>query len=524
MNQTSVFKQLLSLSRDSIIYGLSVVVSQFVGFLLVPVYTNLLGTEGYGVIEVLSTTVAVLGIVLGMGFTTALLRFYSNREDEEGKRTVASTAVVILMATSLVALLVLELSAGPISSLIYDPKRDCSHDTTYFRIIFLSLFFNEGIAIALTVFRARREPAKYAIASVSQFLLAVTLNLVFVVGLHKGIVGVLYAELLTTACMYVVLMTSLLRRVGIRLSRHELKSMLTYGLPLVPSGLGGWMLVMADRWILLRLMDTNSVGVYSLGYKFGMVIQGILVGPIQLAWLPFLFATARQDKARETYTRVFTYFLLVALFAALALSALGEELVVVMARPEFHDAHKVIPLVALSYVLYGCYFQLAAGIYLEGKTKYMALLMGVGAVVNVALNFALIPHYGIMGSAVATLIAYALLPVGAYVISQRYYRIDYEWDRVIKVVLVVVLIYVASIFVGSAIGSLVTTKWPKVLIGGGLKVLLLLAYPILLYAIRFFRPEEVRLAKQLIRSAPAYVAGRLGRKPSFPDGPGNVGQ
>ena len=528
MKQTSVFKQLLSLSRDSIIYGLSVVISQFVGFLLIPVYTRRLGTTGYGVVEVLNTTAAVLGIIIGMGFTTALLRHYCSREDEEGKRTVASTAVVFLMATSLVVLLALELAAGHIASLIF-PSAELftpAEYTKFFRIAFVSLFFNEGIAIALTVFRARGEPTKYAMASISQFLLAVTLNLVFVVALRKGVVGVLYADLVTTACLYIVLMTSLVRRVGIRLSRHELKSMLIYGLPLVPSGLGGWMLVMADRWILVRLLGTDPVGVYSLGYKIGMVIQGILVGPVQLAWLPFLFATASQEKARETYARVFTYFLLVALLAALAISTLAKEVLMVMAAPAFRDAYKVIPLVALSYVLYGCYFQIAAGIYLEGKTKHMAVLMGVAAVLNVALNFALIPHYGIMGSAVATLIGYALLPVGAYVISQRYYRINYEWGRVIKMVLVVTIIYAASVFVGlsySTLHSHMSATYAHMIVGVW-KVLLLLCYPVLLYAIRFFRPEEILLVKQAVRTASGYVLRRLGKKPSSPDGPGNVGE
>lgn len=534
MKQTSVFRQLLSLSRDSVIYGISVVISQFVGFTLIPVYTKVLKDTGYGAVEILNTTETVLGLILAMGFTTALLRFYSSREDEESKRTVASTAVVFLAATSLVVLLALELAAGPISSLIFRSSGTftSAEYTRFFRLIFLSTFFNGGIGIALTVFRARGEPTKYAITSVVQFVMAVSLNLLFVIGLHKGVVGVMYAELITTASLYVVLMTSLVRRVGIRLSRHELKAMLNYGLPLVPTGIGSWMLVMADRWLLARLVWKTApgglvngalqdwvigqVGVYSLGYKFGMVIQGVLVGPIQLAWLPFLFATAKQDKARETYTRVFTYFLLAALLIALAISALAKELIAVMADPSFYEAYKVIPLVALSYVLYGCYYQLAAGMYLEGKTNHMAVLMGVAAVLNVALNFALIPHYGIMGSAVATLVAYALLPVGAYVISQRYYHVDYEWGRVSKMVLVVAVIYAASVFVGSAVHSL--------LISGGVKVLLLLTYPVLLYAVGFFRHEEIDLVRQFVRSALAWVGRRLGRKPSSPDGPGNVGR
>ncbi len=453
-SQQSVFKQVFSLSRDSIIYGLSTVLSQFIGFLLVPVYTRRLGTEGYGVIELLNTTSAVLGITLGMGVATAMLRFYAGREDEEGKRRVASTAVLFLMATSLAALILLEIFAGPISSLVLrDPGRDRSQDPYFFRILFVSLFFNQGINTVLTVYRARGTPVRYAAASIAQFVMAVSLNIVFVLVLHKGVLGVLYSELITCGILYTLLMGSLLRRVGVRISRQKLRAMLAYGVPLIPSGLAGWMLVMADRWILTGLMGIGPAGVYSLGFKFGMVIQGILVGPMQLAWLPFLFSTALKPRAGETYTRVFTYFLAVALFAAVALSALGEELVLVMATSPFHSARNVIPLVALSYVLYGCYFQMAAGIYIEGKTVNTALLTISGAVVKVALSYVLIPPLGIMGAGVATLIGYAVLPVGAYFISQRYYPIKYEWGRVVKLVLVAAVVFAACLAAAAGVRS-----------------------------------------------------------------------
>ncbi len=452
MSQPSVFRQVFSLSKDSIIYGLSTVLSQFVGFLLVPVYTVKLGTQGYGVIEVLSTTGSVLGIILAMGVGTAMLRFYAGREDEDGRKRVASTAVIFLAVTGLVALVVLELAAGPISSVILsDRTRDRSQDPFFFRLLFVSLFLNGGVDIALTVFRARGAPVRYAAASVTQFVMHVSLNILFVVGLNRGVEGVLYSQAITAAILYVVLMGTLLRRVGVRVHWPDLKAMLDYGLPLIPSGLGAWILVMADRWILMGLMGAGPTGVYSLGYKFGMVIQGILVGPIQLAWLPFLFSSAYKPGASATYTRIFTYFLAVALFAALALSALGEELVLAMATSPFHNAYKVIPLVALSYVLYGCYFQMAAGIYIEGKTRKSATLMVTGAVVNVGLCFALVPHFGIVGAGVATLVAYAILPVGAYFFARPYYPIAYEWGRVVKVVLAAAVIFAGCLAVGAGV-------------------------------------------------------------------------
>jgi O-antigen/teichoic acid export membrane protein len=522
MNQTSVLRQLFSLSRDSIVYGLSLAISQFVGFLLIPLYTSYLTPAHYGTLEILSITSSLLGMVVAMGLASALIRSYLKCEDQQGKQVVVSTVLVFLTVTSLLFMLVLQLLAGHISTLLFDS----SEYTTYFRIIFLSMFFNEGSTIALAVFRAKGQPIRYAAAAICQFVLSVVLNIVFVVGLEMGVEGILYAGLITAVFVYIVLMANLVRQVGTKLSGHQLKMLLAFGLPLVPSNVGGWILTMADRYFLQLLSTSQEVGLYSLGYKLGMVILALLVGPFQLAWLPFLFSSAKEKRAAETYSRVFTYFVLVALFAALVISILAREILMVMSTPAFHDAYKVVPLVAASYVLWGCHYILAVGIYLEGKTKYLAVLVGGAAILNLGLNYLLIPGYGMMGAATATLVCYALLPVGAYLVSRRYYVVNYEWGRVAKVVLLVTLIYVASIFVDrsySAMHSHMSATYAHVIVGG-LKLLLLLCYPVLLYSIRFFRAEEIHIIRTLVRTAPGYLVRKLGRKPDSHDGSADGGQ
>jgi len=103
-----------------------------------------------------------------------------------------------------------------------------------------------------------------------------------------------------------------------------------------------------------------------------------------------MFSIAKESNTREIYSRVLTYFVLVAMFVVLALSALSKELVAVMSTPAFHDAYKVVHLIALSYTFYGCYYVLAVGINLEGKTKYVALVAMGAALLNLGLNYWLI--------------------------------------------------------------------------------------------------------------------------------------
>ena len=232
-----------------------------------------------------------------------------------------------------------------------------------------------------------------------------------------------------------------------------------------------------------------------------MVMQALLIIPFELAWIPFMLSVAKRDDAKQIYSSVLTYFLLIGVFIALALSVLSREVIAIMATPPFHDAYKVVPLIAFSYLLFGCYLILQAGIYIEGKTKYVPLIVGAGAVLNLGLNYLLIPSYGMMGAATATLLSYLLLPVAMLFVAGKYYPIRYEFDRIIKIVLAAVPIYVGCMFVST--GSL--------LIEGLIKLIILATYPALLYVLRLPKPQELEKIKQLFHQAPRYIAVKLGR-------------
>jgi len=496
-----MFRQLLRLSRHSIVYGLGATASRVVAFFLIPVYTRYLTPADYGDLEIFQTTLSILSIIFAMGLAAALFRSYFDYDDEEKRKTVVGTVFLFLTGTSLLFLLILMALAGNFSALFFGSIEYAF----YFRVIFLTVFFDVGILIAFSVFRAREESKKYAIFTLIRFLTAVGLNILFVVVLHKGVLGILLGGLIATCLLYAILLRSIIKNAKLTFSIAELKEMLSFGLPLVPAGLAGWIMTMADRYFLQFLSTSTELGIYSVGYKFGFIVQGLIGAPFSLAWVPFLWSTAKEKNAKEIFSAVLTYFVLVGMAVALVLSVLSKEVLEVMAAPAFYGAYKVLPLIAVSYVLFGCYQILAAGITLEKKTKYIALIVGVGAAVNLGLNYLLIPGYGMMGAAVATLIAYLVLPVGSYFASKRYYPIKYEWGRVAKIFLAAALVYAGSIFITG--GSLLITAL--------LKLLSLLGFPLLLFAFRFFKPEEIQKAKEIFRAVPGYVKLRWAKKGLF---------
>jgi O-antigen/teichoic acid export membrane protein len=496
-----MFRQLLRLAKHSITYGLGAAMSGVVAFFLIPVYTRYLTPADYGGLEIFQTTLSILSIIFVMGLTTALFRSYFNYDNEEKRKTVVGTTFLFLTGTSALFLLILMALAGDFSALLFGSVEYA----VYFRVIFLTSFFDVGIVIAFSVFRAREESKKYAIFALVRFLAAAGLNILFVVVLHKGVLGILLGGLIAAFLLYSILLRDIIKNAKLRFSIAELKEMLSFGLPLVPAGLAAWIMTMADRYFLQFLSTSQELGLYSLGYKFGMVVQALIVGPIILAWGPFFWSVTKEKNAKEIYSSVLTYFALVGMAVALVLSVLSKEILVIMTTPPFYGAYKVIPLIAVSYVLYGCYQILSPGILLERKTKYLAFIVGFGAAVNLGLNYLLIPSYGMMGAAVATVISYLLLPIGSYFVSRRYYPIKYEWGRVAKIFIAAALVFVGSLFI----------KNDSTIIAGLFKLLSLLGFPLLLFAFRFFKPEEIQKTKEIFRAAPGYVKRKWVNKGIF---------
>jgi O-antigen/teichoic acid export membrane protein len=214
---------------------------------------------------------------------------YFNYDDEEKRKTVVGTTFIFLTGTSFLFLLILMAFTDNFSALLFGSVEY----VFYFRVIFLTLFFDGGILTALSVLRAREESKKYTTFVLIRFLVTAGLNILFVLVLHKGVLGILLGGLIAAFLLYSISLRSIIKNAKLSFSIAELKEMLNFGLPLVPAGLAAWIMTMGDRYFLQFLSNLTELSLYSLGYKFGLVIQLLIVGPFNLAWAPFLLSIAK---------------------------------------------------------------------------------------------------------------------------------------------------------------------------------------------------------------------------------------
>ena len=156
---------------------------------------------------------------------------------------------------------------------------------------------------------------------------------------------------------------------------------------------------------------------------------------------------------------------------------------------QFLSGLPIIPIILLAYLFNGLYMNFIAGIYIEEKTQYFPLITGLGAFVNVLVNFTLIPRIGIMGAAWATLASYVVMAGGLFIVSQKFYRIDYEYKKIAKVF---ALIFISGI----AYYYLISNE----LLSIGIKIIIAVGFVSALFILKVVEKEEFIKVLSLFKS------------------------
>jgi O-antigen/teichoic acid export membrane protein/glycosyltransferase involved in cell wall biosynthesis len=474
----SIFDQVTRLGKQSAIYGLGGLVSRILAVVLLPLYTTYLSTEDYGKIETLVAASSVLAIVLKLGFSSAFFRFYFDAKDDEGRTRVVRTSFWFTMVSATAGLIVACLLASQISDLL---QLGSEEDLVYAAAVGLWAGMNYEQMSAL--FRAEERSVGYVTASLANVLITVGATVLLVVVLDEGPLGVLVGNFIGTLCVYFVLLAYRRYQLGLEFDRGLFRAMNKFGMPLVPAALALWAVNFIDRLFIAVYKDQSEVGVYSVAVRVSSALVFLMIA-FRTAWPAFAYSIDDDSHARRTYSYVLTYVVFVTSWVALGFGVLAPWIVRLLAgNPSFYRAADAVPLLAFAGAAYTAYTVMAIGSGRARKTQWNWVIAAVAAAVNVGLNVILIPPYGMIGAAIATVAAYVALFVGMVVYSQEVYYVAYQWRRVITAAAAAVVLTVLG----------VALNVPLVV-----AILLVLVYPFLLIPLGFYLPAELRRLKRLV--------------------------
>jgi O-antigen/teichoic acid export membrane protein len=472
-----MLERLKELLRHSAIYGLGSVVARILGVLLLPLYTRYLSPGDYGLIETLVALSAVLAALVAQGMKSAFFRFYFDSAEEERRLLVVRTAFWYVFAAATVVLVLGVALARPVSWLLFGTDDHAGLVTAAFVGLWAAMNYEQMTSL----FRVEQRSTAYVTATLANVVLTIVATVLLVVVLDRGPLGVIVGNFTGTLLVYAALLAHSRQRLGLQFDRSLYRAMNRFGLPLVPSALALWLTNFSDRFFLVKLADPHEVGLYSIGVRVASAIL-LLLTAFRLAWPAFAYSIDDDREAQRTYSFVLTYVVFVTCWLALALGLLAPWIVRLITTRPFYPAQNVVAPLAFGAAAFGAYVVVQIGTGRARRTGSNWLVTGLGALVNVGLNLALIPSFGRVGAAVATVAAYTLLFLAMAWRANRVFPVAYQWRRVATLALAAVALTVLGKAVNAPLAAAVA---------------LTVGYPLVLALLGFYLPAERRRLRRL---------------------------
>jgi O-antigen/teichoic acid export membrane protein len=478
--------RIFKLGKEAAVYGLSSIVGRFLNFLLVPFYTNYLAKAEYGVVSNVYAYIAFAFVIYGYGMDSAYMRFVASAESGDKKQTL-SIPYYSLLLTSILLSLGIHFYAPAISEVI-----GAEGHANLIQYAGWILFFDTLVIVPFAYLRMTNRAKMFAGLRILNIIINVVLTIMMLAFFKMKLEAVFIANLIASAATALMLAWIALPQLTLKLSGRLFKEMLGFGFPYIPAGLAGIAIQVIDRPIVKALTDNATLGVYQANYRLGVLMM-LVVGMFDYAWRPFFLTHARDEDAPKLFSKVFTYLVTLLMFVFVTGSFFVEDVVRIkffgryFIHPDYWGGLSIVPIVLMAYVFTGAYVNFVVGVYLEKKTKYLPYATGAGALVNVVVNFALIPKFGITGAAIATLLSYVVMAIGIYFPSQRLYHVEYEWGRLSRVVLAACAIVVAVLLLGLQ---------PASAFGIGVKLGATALFVLLVVVLKIFDAADIRETKE----------------------------
>ncbi len=490
-----MFDKIRRLGSDTAVYGVSTIIGRLLTFFLTPIYANVLPPSDLGIVATVYACIAFLNVVYGFGMESAFFKFASTNE-HGGERENFSVPLVAVAISSVVLSLIIVLFAPSFSALLGVGEYR-SAIVWYAAII---LLLDALAVIPFAALRLERKAKQFAAIRLTGIVVHVVATLIMIIPLRMGIEGIFLSNILASTVVLVLLLPILISRLSWRWNGVLFSKLLDFGLPTVPAGLAAMVVQVIDRPILLSLTDSATVGVYQANYRLGIFMM-LVVSTFDFAWRPFFLSHAKEDDAKPLFARVFTYLVLFMSFIFLVVSFFISDSVQwpvffgrsLLPQPYWIGLH-IVPIILLGYLFLGMCHALVAGIYIEKRTRFLPWIAAAGAIINIVANYVLIPLSSLTGAAFATLLSYLGMAIIMYAVVQRFYRIEYEFDRLLKIAIAALAVFLLFVFV--KVGAF-AWLW---------KTGLLILFCGTMYAMKFFNPSELaRIASMFKRKTPSSV-------------------
>ncbi len=412
---------LRSIAKGSFVYASGHGLIGLANFLLIPVYTRFLAPDEYGIVGYMQFLLQVLSAVFTLGLQNAQTRFYYEHKDDPQTIGQFLFTINLCLAAVLIPAVLFIIHPGEALHEMIGPERIPFHP--YVPLVAGAMALSIMNQLTISFWIIRKEYVKATALQLSLFAILTAFAILLVVVWERGAEGKVQSLLYGNAAFFVLTYYFYARNFRLKPQWSYMAYSLAYGLPLVAHRLADVLHTSVDRAILADRVSVAELGIYTLGYQVGMVMH-ILTNAINIAWQPSYLDLMESDAPSKDYHVRRTYTLWVTVMALFCTAGIlwGGDILALVTPEHYHRAGVIIPFILLGYFFHGLFLFACYPIFFHKQTKLLPWITGGAVAINIALNYALIPAFGITGAAAATTLSMFMLASLAHLAANRLHR------------------------------------------------------------------------------------------------------
>jgi O-antigen/teichoic acid export membrane protein len=397
--------------------------------IMLPLLTKNLPTSEYGIWVQISVTIGLIPAVALLGLPYTMVRFLPAAKGKENIREIFYSMAAIISIAGLIASAIIFVLAKPLAFALFDGR------IQIVQILSLLVFVECLISIPFAYFRSVQQIKKYSTFNFIKVFFSLLLVIYFI---HSGygIFGAVIGYMIADTLMFLIMGSFVVSDLGLSFPRFKnIREYLAFGMPTIPGSLSSWIVNSSNRYVIGLLMGTTFVGYFSPGYTLGNMI-GLFIAPLSLMLPATLSKHYDEHEVEEVKTIMgfsLKYFLALGIPSVFGLSILSRPILNVLSTPEIASQGSLVtPFVALSSLFFGVYVVVVQTMVLEKKTTLTGSIWVVAAILNLILNFMLVPIMGILGAAVTNLIVFSIAFFITAYFADKSLKIHYSIDFAIR--------------------------------------------------------------------------------------------
>ncbi|MFY4760051.1 oligosaccharide flippase family protein [Aliarcobacter butzleri] len=410
--------------KSSIIYLGSSILSKSIPFLLLPILTKYLSTKEYGQLSIFLIFISIYSAFIGMALNTNIAKNYYKIKKNELSIIIGNIVFILIATLAIYFFLTL---------VIYSQFNMIFSIPTELLLIVPFIAFMQMINnLNTTILRNEQRAYMFAIFEISLTAVVMFVTIlslvIFGFGWYSQIVGLFLGGVLFSIIGFIYMFKR--GYIALIFDKDKIKSILNISVPLIPHLLGGLVITASDRLFIEQMVGLEAVGLYTVGYSFGMIVM-LFTDAFIKAWSPWFYKNLTNPSDGKKIKIVkYTYVFIICLFILAGLiSGVAEFILPYFVDEKFYKANEFIFWVALGYAVRGVYQMFFPYLVHISRTSFLATSTVLAGLVNLVLNYIFINMYGAIGAAYATVVAFTVSALLVFWYQQKNYYMPWLMRR-----------------------------------------------------------------------------------------------